>query len=105
MVVRTRFRSVIVLLAFHTVMVSASAFFAWHAYTGERGIMARREHKIRIAQLNRHLEELKIERLAHERRVRELAYDEVDRDLLDERARVVLNLAHRNDLVILTGTK
>lgn len=91
------------LLAFHTIVLGASGFFAWHAYTGERGIIARREHKVRIAQLNRQLEELKIERMAHERRVSELAYDELDRDLLDERARVILNLAHRNDLVILTG--
>ncbi|HRJ70283.1 MAG TPA: septum formation initiator family protein [Beijerinckiaceae bacterium] len=103
MVVRTRFRRAMMLLAFHTIVLGASGFFAWHAYTGERGIIARREHKVRIAQLNRQLEELKIERMAHERRVSELAYDELDRDLLDERARVILNLAHRNDLVILTG--
>lgn len=103
MVVRTRFRRAIMLLVFHTVVLGASGFFAWHAYTGDRGIIARREHKIRIAQLTRQLEEMKIERTAFERRVDELAFDELDRDLLDERARVLLNLAHRNDLVILTG--
>lgn len=101
MVIRTRFRRIALLVAFHTIVLGASGFFAWHAYTGDRGIIARREHKLRIAQLNRQLDEVRLERHTHERRVNELAFDEVARDLLDERARAVLNLAHRNDLVIL----
>jgi cell division protein FtsB len=105
MVVRTRFRRAFTILAFHAVVLGASGFFAWHAYTGDRGIIARREHKIRIAQLNRHLDELRFERTAIERRVTELAFEQLDKDLLDERARVLLNLAHRNDLIILTGSK
>ena len=37
-----------------------------------------------------------------ERRVEAISYDAVDRDLLEERARAVLNLGHRNDVVIPT---
>lgn len=100
MVVRTRFRRFLSILTFHTVVLGASAFFAWNAYIGERGLVARSEHKIRIAQLSRHIDELKIERTGLERRVQAMSLDELDRDLLDERARAVLNVAHRNDIVI-----
>lgn len=100
MVVHTRFRRILTLGTFHVVVLSASAFFAWNAYIGERGLVARKEHKVRIAQIERHLDELKIERLSLERRVNGIAYDEVDKDLLDERSRFGLNLAHPNDVII-----
>lgn len=100
MVIRTRFRKIASLVAFHTLVLGASGFFAWNAYIGDRGLMARREHKIKIAQLNRQIDELVIERTAYERRVHAFLREEIDRDLLDERGRVVLNLAHRNDVII-----
>ena len=100
MVVRTRFRRFLSIFAFHVVVLGASAFFAWNAYIGERGLVARREHKVRIAQLDRHLDELRIERTGYERRVQAISSEELDRDLLDERARSLLNLAHKNDLLI-----
>lgn len=100
MVVRTRLRKFLSLFAFHVVVLGASAFFGWNAYIGDRGLVARAEHKLKIAQLERHLDELRIERTSLERRVQGLAPDEVDRDLLDERARIGLNYAHRNDVVI-----
>ena len=100
MVIRTRLRNFLSHAAFHLVVVGASAFFAWNAYIGDRGLMARKEHKLRIAQLERLLAEMDIERTAYERRVNAISFDEVDRDLLDERGRSILNLAHRNDVVI-----
>ena len=100
MVIRTRLRRLASITVFYAVILSASGFFAWNAWTGERGLMARKEHKARIAQLNRQLEDLVIDRSALERRVEAISFDAVDRDLLDERARAVLNLAHRNDIVI-----
>lgn len=100
MVIRTRLRRFASIAAFYTVVLSASSFFAWNAWTGERGLVARKEYKARIAQLNRQLDELVLERSAFERRVEAISFDAVDRDLLDERARAVLNLAHRNDVVI-----
>lgn len=100
MVIHTRFRRLASITAFYVVVLSASTFFALNAWTGERGLMARQEHKTRIAQLSRQLDELVIERTALERRVNAISYDAVDRDLLEERARAVLNLGHRNDVVI-----
>ena len=100
MVIRNRFRKMLTLAAFHAVVLSASGFFAWNAYIGDRGIVARREHKVRIAQLNRKIDEISIERAGYERRVHAFLREEIDRDLLDERSRVILNLAHSNDVVI-----
>ena len=103
MVVRTRFRRIASHIAFHVVVLGLTGFFAWNAYTGDRGLMARKEHKIRIAQLTRQLDELQIERTAAERRVQAIGLAALDKDLLDERARAVLNLAHRTDVVINFG--
>ncbi len=100
MVIRTRFRKVLALAAFHIAVLGASGFFAWNAYIGDRGLVARREHKVRIAQLNRKIDEIVIERSAFERRVQAFLREEIDRDLLDERSRVILNLAHKNDVII-----
>ena len=36
-------------------------------------------------------------------RIALLRSDQIDRDLLEERARVVLGRVHRNDLVVITG--
>jgi cell division protein FtsB len=103
MVIHTRFRRFASVFAFHLLMLGASAFFAWNAYIGDRGLVARKEHKLRIVQLERQLDELRIEHQGLERRVNGIAFDEADRDLLDERIRQGLNLAHRNDVVILIG--
>lgn len=100
MVIRTRLRRLVSITAFYVAVTSASCFFAWNAWTGERGLMARKEYKAKIAQLHRQLDDLVIDRSALERRVEAISFDAVDRDLLDERARAVLNLAHRNDIVI-----
>ena len=100
MVIRTRIRRIASITAFYVVVLGASAFFGLNAWTGERGLMARKEHKIRIAQLSRQLDELVIERSALERRVAAISFEAIDRDLLDERARAVLNYSHRNDVVI-----
>ena len=103
MVVRTRLRRIISLAAFHAIVLGLTGFFAWNAYTGDRGLIARQEHKVRIVQLTRQLDELQLERTAYERRVQAMGLASLDKDLLDERARAVLNLAHRTDVVINLG--
>jgi cell division protein FtsB len=46
---------------------------------------------------------VKTERGEWERRIALLRSDQIDRDLLDERARVMLGRVHRNDVVIMTA--
>lgn len=105
MIIRTRRRRIGFLLAFHTIAWSASAYFAHSAYTGDRGLVAKQEAKRKTDETLGKIAEAKNERLAWERRVSQLSGREIDRDLLDERQRLMLSIAHRNDLIILFDRK
>jgi cell division protein FtsB len=101
MIIRTRRRRIGFLLAFHCIAWGASGYFAHSAYTGDRGLVAKKDAKDRIETISVLIGEAKAERQAWERRVGQLAGPEIDRDLLDERQRLMLNAVHPNDLVIL----
>lgn len=101
MIIRTRRRRIAFLFAFHAVAWSASAYFAHSAYTGDRGLVAKQDAKLKTQAVGEKIAEVRAERQIWERRVSQLSGAEVDRDLLDERQRAMLNLGHRNDLVIL----
>jgi cell division protein FtsB len=100
MIIRTRQRRVVFVLAFQALAWGASAYFAHSAYTGNRGIVAKNEVKRKTTEIGVQIAAAKEERQAWERRVSQIGGPEVDRDLLDERQRVMLGLAHKNDLVI-----
>jgi cell division protein FtsB len=100
MIIRTRQRRIAFFLVFQALAWGASAYFAHSAYTGNRGIVAKNEAKRKIVETSSLITETKTERAAWERRVNQISGAQVDRDLLDERQRAMLNLAHKNDLVI-----
>ncbi len=101
MITRRRFRNFCIGLGFYAVSGAAVGYFAYHAHHGERGLRAKAEYKIRIAQLDAELKSIKAERSEWERRVALLRTNNLDRDILDERARMLLNAAHRNDVVVI----
>jgi cell division protein FtsB len=100
MIIHTRRRHLSFLLVFHTLAWGASGYFAHSAYSGNRGLVAKQEAKVKTQEILSKITEAKTVRTAWERRVAQLSGAEVDRDLLDERQRLMLNLAHKNDLVI-----
>lgn len=100
MIIHTRRRHISFLVVFHTIAWGSSAYFAHSAYTGNRGIIAKKEAKAKTQETLEKIAEAKQVRVTWERRVNQLSGTEVDRDLLDERQRLMLNLAHKNDLVI-----
>jgi len=102
MVVRKRFRAILMPLALYGVSALAVGYFVHHAHSGSRGIAAKRQLKIQIHATTRELDALRSERAAWERRIALLSSDHIDRDLLEERARTLLGRVHRNDLVIIT---
>jgi cell division protein FtsB len=81
--------------------VSVIGYFAFHAVEGDRGLRAyfALNHRIGLAQEER--DAARAERLAIERRVAALRTNSLDLDMLDERAREVLNLVHEDDFVVL----
>ena len=103
MVVRRRARRILVQLALYCVSALLVGYFVHHAHNGSRGLEAKRQLKIQAFALSKEVEDLKNQRAEWERRIALLRSDQIDRDLLEERARALLGRVHRNDLVILTG--
>ncbi|WP_293867727.1 septum formation initiator family protein [uncultured Alsobacter sp.] len=103
MVVRYRLRAILIPLLLYAVSGGVAYYFMYHAQHGNRGIETKAALKQQIFELERDLGELRSDREDWERRVAMLRTDNVDRDLLDERARLTLNRLHRNDVVIMTG--
>jgi cell division protein FtsB len=75
-------------------------YFAWHAMHGDFGLEARERRLAEIAQAQQILARVTAEREALQRRVDGLRGEELDRDQLDERARQLLNMVGRDELVV-----
>jgi cell division protein FtsB len=103
MVVRKRARKILIPLVLYSISAGVVGYFVHHAHTGARGLEAKRRYKIQAYELARELESVKTERSEWERRIALLRSDQIDRDLLEERARVTLGRVHRNDVVIMTA--
>jgi cell division protein FtsB len=101
MVIRKGPRRFLAPLAFYVIAAGAVAYFLHHAQHGARGLETKQELTTQISELEQDIAALKRERAVWEDRVALMRRDEVDRDLLDERARAVLGRAHRNDVVIM----
>lgn len=101
MVSHYRLRAVLLPLLLYCVTGAVGGYFIWHAANGERGSKAKAEYKRQMAALSQELGVMKAERAQWARRVELIGGETIDRDLLDEEARLVLGRAARNDLVIL----
>ncbi len=88
------------LLAAPVVLASLAGFFVWHASHGERGLIAREARLVQIAEAREGLARATAEREAAERRVNALRGATIDRDQLEERARALLNMTQREEIVV-----
>jgi cell division protein FtsB len=75
-------------------------YFAYHAIEGERGLFAYMRLQDRIAEAEQARLEVAAIRAEMERRVALLRPDHTDPDMLDERARLMLNLAQPDEVVV-----
>ncbi len=105
MVSRPRLKSFITALCLHLTAAIVIGYFGIHAYTGDRGLNARKDLDQHIAELTAELESTKVERERWRRRVELLRSDRLDPDLLEERVRALLNYVDRRDLVIIVGAR
>ena len=101
MVIRRRVRAIVVPAVLWTVSGLVCGYFIMQAETGNRGLEAKRALKIEAYGLNRELAAARAERAVWEHRVSLLRSEQIDRDLLEERARVVLGRVHANDVVVI----
>ncbi len=101
MVVRTRFAALFIPLAYYMISGSVGGYFIWHAFNGERGLKAKTEYRRQLSEIEDQLKQLRGERAHWERRIALVRGEAIDRDLLDEESRILLNRAHKNELVIM----
>lgn len=77
------------------------AYFGFHAYHGEYGIYSKYQLRARVAALQLQLDEVRTRRIALEQRVHLIHDGSIEKDMLDERARMALNLTRPGELVIM----
>jgi cell division protein FtsB len=82
------------------VFLAVTAYFCWNAVQGPHGLKAFATQQAMLQQAQTDLAAANAERDAWQRRVRALEGDHLDRDMLDERARALLNLASPNDIIV-----
>jgi cell division protein FtsB len=80
--------------------LGAVAYFAYHTVEGDRGVLAYIRMKNEILEAELQLAKVTTERQALEHRVLLLRPDHLDRDMLEERARVMLNMGREDEVVI-----
>lgn len=93
---RARMREVV----WPAVGIATVSYFAYHAVEGDRGLLSwwNLRHEVAIAMSVK--AEVAAERKRMDRRVRLLHPTSLDPDMLDERARLMLNLGRKDEIVI-----
>ena len=85
--------------------LAVTGYFCWNAVQGPHGLKAAAAQQAVLQRAEAELAAAQAERDAWQRRVHALESDHLDRDMLDERARALLNLANPNDIVVQYGPK
>jgi cell division protein FtsB len=101
MIIRPRIRSFLAALSLYLLAAAFIGYFGVNAYTGNHGIRAKQTLDQRIADLTRELDATRAEREQWEHRVSLLRSDRIDPDILDERARQLLDFADPRDVTTL----
>ena len=101
MVTRRRLRTVLTALCLYFGAALLIGYFGVNAYTGNHGINARQGLDEQMARLTTERDTLRAERQQWERRVALLKSSSLDPDMLDERARALLNYVDARDLTLM----
>ena len=83
----------------------AIGYFAFHVVHGDRGLIAWWRIKQRVDAAKQAMHISRAERKTIERRVSLMEPGSLDPDMLEERARLMLNYGHVDDIVILEDRK
>lgn len=80
-------------------------YFAYHTVQGDRGLMAWWQLNQQVKQAEETLAKLEDTRNTLDRRASLLRPDHLDPDMLEERARLMLNMGHDDEVVVLRGAR
>jgi cell division protein FtsB len=101
MISRPRIRSILTALGLYCLAALFIGYFGVNAYTGNHGIVAKQNLDQQIADLDRELARTATERKRWQRRVALLKTDQIDPDMLDERARTLLDFVDPRDVTVM----
>jgi cell division protein FtsB len=101
MVTRRRLRTILNAFALYTLAALLIGYFGVNAYNGDRGLKAKEDIDRQMAALTADLARLQAEQAQWERRIALLKSDDLDPDMLDERARALLDYADPHDLTLM----
>jgi cell division protein FtsB len=101
MVTRKRLRSILNALALYALATMLIGYFGVNAYNGNRGLKAKEDIDRQMTALSAELDRLKAEQARWERRIALLKADDLDPDMLDEQARLLLDYADPRDLTLM----
>jgi cell division protein FtsB len=101
MVTRRRLRKVLTALGLYLGAALLIGYFGVNAYTGNHGINARQGLDLQMARLTSERDALRSERQQWERRVALLKSRSLDPDMLEERARALLDYVDPRDLTLI----
>ncbi|MGE0282911.1 MAG: septum formation initiator family protein [Rhodospirillaceae bacterium] len=76
------------------------AYFGYHAVQGDRGLLAWWSLRQQIEEADYELAAVTAQKKLLEHRVRLLRPESLDRDMLEERARAMLGVVHKDDLIV-----
>jgi len=92
-------------IGFALLNVCVMTYFGYHVIIGDHGLLSRWRLADEVTHMEQKLDKLHQRRKQLEHKVSLVRPESLDPDMLDERARVILNLAHPNDITILRPTR
>ncbi len=101
MVTRKRLRSILTALGLYVMAALLIGYFGINAFSGNHGLKAKQDIDRQVAALSSELAGLQLQRRQWGRRMVLLKSDQLDPDMLDERARALLDYTHPNDLTLM----
>lgn len=101
MVTRRRLRSILTTCGLYITAALLIGYLGVNAVNGNHGLKAKEDIDHEIAALTAELDRLQHERSQWERRVALLKSDKIDPDMLDERARALLDDTDGNELTLM----
>lgn len=98
---RSRFRQAIAPILGSILVV----YFSFHMVQGNHGLIAYLGLQAKVTEAEARYADVHAERLLMDQRVSLLRPDNLDPDMLEERARTVLDFVHADEIVIMTGSR
>ncbi len=105
MVTRKRLRTILTALGLYGLAALLVGYFGVNAYSGDRGLKAQQDIDRQMTVLSEELDRLKHEHAQWQRRIALLKSNDLDPDMLDERARALLDYVAPNEVALMVGAK